>query len=150
MTLVLLIVVIAGEKLHSNLSRFVVSVWMFVVLVLVSSYTATLSSLLTVEQIQLASKGSSIGYYPTSPVQGYMVRNFHFDATRLKPYLTAEEYADGLSRGTKKGGVDAIVDEIPFIKDFLTQYPSGYYMTVSEATTSGFGFVSLLTVACLT
>ncbi|KAJ9567206.1 hypothetical protein OSB04_003172 [Centaurea solstitialis] len=130
-----------GEKLQSNLSRFVVSVWMFVVLILVSSYTATLSSLLTVEQIQLASKGSSIGYYPNGPpMHGFMVRSFDNKATRLKPYSTAEEYVDALSRGSKKGGVDAIVDEIPYLKEFLTQYPSGYYMTVSEAITSGFGF----------
>ncbi|KAI3678653.1 hypothetical protein L6452_37954 [Arctium lappa] len=130
-----------GEKLQSNLSRFVVSVWMFVVLVLTSSYIATLSSLLTVEQIQLASRGNSIGYYPSSsPIYGFMVRNTDFDVTRMKPYSTAEEYADALSRGSKKGGVDAIVDEIPYIKEFLTQYPSGYSMVVSEAVTSGFGF----------
>ncbi|KAJ9555741.1 hypothetical protein OSB04_010355, partial [Centaurea solstitialis] len=130
-----------AEKLQSNLPRFVVIVWLFVVLILVSSYTATLSSLLTVEQIKLASKGSSIGYYPNgSPMHGFMVRKSDFDVTRLKPYSTAEEYADALSRGSKKGGVDAIVDEIPYIKEFLMQYPSGYSMVASEAITSGFGF----------
>nr|KAJ0213643.1 hypothetical protein LSAT_V11C400196700 [Lactuca sativa] len=37
--------------LQSNLSRFVVTVWVFVVLVLTSSCNATLSLLLTVQQI---------------------------------------------------------------------------------------------------
>nr|GEZ55900.1 extracellular ligand-binding receptor [Tanacetum cinerariifolium] len=135
------------EKLQSNLSRFVVIVWLFVVLVLVSSYTATLSSLLTVEQIQLASKSRSIGYQLGSPVQGAFVRNFKFEGTTLKPNASLpEKYADALTRGTKNGGVDAIVDEIPYIKEFLAEYPSGYSMTVSETIPNGFGFVSLFTI----
>ncbi|KAI3749688.1 hypothetical protein L2E82_20304 [Cichorium intybus] len=124
------------QKLQSKLSRFVVTVWLYVVLVLVSSYTATLSSLLTIEQIRLASNGDSIGYQRGSPVRGYMVRNYNFRDSRLKPYSTPEEYADALSRGSKNGGVD----EIPYLKGFLAQYPSGYSMVVSEKTTSGFGF----------
>ncbi|GJW80108.1 extracellular ligand-binding receptor [Tanacetum coccineum] len=135
------------EKLQSNLSRFVVIVWLFVVLVLVSSYTATLSSLLTVEQIQLASKSRSIGYQLGSPVQGALVRNFKFEGTTLKPNASLpEKYYDALTRGTKNGGVDAIVDEIPYIKEFLAEYPSGYSMTVSETIPNGFGFVSLFTI----
>ncbi|KAJ9567214.1 hypothetical protein OSB04_003180 [Centaurea solstitialis] len=63
-------------------------------------------------------------------------------STTLNPNSTPEEYADALSRGSKNGGVDEIVDEIPYIKEFLTQYPTGYSMVASEAITSGFGFVS--------
>ncbi|KAJ9567210.1 hypothetical protein OSB04_003176 [Centaurea solstitialis] len=135
-----MVLLIAGEKLQSNLSRFVVSVWMFVVLVLTSSYIATLSSLLTVEQIQLASMENSIGYHYGSPIHGVIFRNLNFEDTRLKPYSTSEEYADALALRSKKGGVDAIVDEIPYIKEFLSQYPSGYSMVDSQAITSGFGF----------
>ncbi|KAJ9565021.1 hypothetical protein OSB04_000987 [Centaurea solstitialis] len=111
------------EKLQSNLSRFVVSVWMFVVLVLTSSYIATLSSLLTVEQIKLPSKG-------------FIFSNL----TSWKQLYTLEDYADALSLGSKKGGVDAIVDEIPYLKEFLTRYPSGYSMTLTDTITNGFGF----------
>ncbi|KAL8253096.1 hypothetical protein R6Q59_036789 [Mikania micrantha] len=129
------------QKLESNLSRFVVTVWLFVVLVLVSSYTATLSSLLTVEQIQLASKRGLIGYQNGSLIQGALVRNMNFNDSRLKPYKTSEEFADALTKGGKKGGVDAIVDEIPYIKEFLAYYASGYSMVVSDCITNGFGFV---------
>ncbi|KAL8253097.1 hypothetical protein R6Q59_036790 [Mikania micrantha] len=130
------------QKLESNLSRFVITVWLFVVLVLVSSYTATLSSLLTVEQIQLASNRGLIGYQHDIPIQfGVIVRNMNFKDTRLKPYNTLEEFAEALTRGSKKGGVDAIVDEIPYIKEFLAHYSSGYTMVVSEDITNGFGFV---------
>nr|GEY44678.1 hypothetical protein [Tanacetum cinerariifolium] len=73
-------------------------------------------------------------------VTGALVRNLDFEDTRLKPYYTLEAYADALSRGSKKGGVDAIVAEIPYIKEFLAHYPSGYSMAVSEDITNSFGF----------
>ncbi|KAK1565417.1 hypothetical protein Q3G72_026062 [Acer saccharum] len=44
--------VVAGEKVYSNFSRTVVVLWLFVVFVLTSSYTDSLSSLLTVQQLQ--------------------------------------------------------------------------------------------------
>ncbi|KAL7582899.1 hypothetical protein Lser_V15G41988 [Lactuca serriola] len=117
------------QKLKSNLSRFVVTVWLFVVLLLASSYTATLSSLLTIEQIQLASKRDLIGNNLIGNRNG-----------SLLPYSTSEEFADALSRGSKNGGADAIIDEIPYVKEFLVQYPSGYSMVVYEMITNGFGF----------
>jgi ionotropic glutamate receptor len=43
---------IAEEKIYNNLSRLVIVLWLFVVLVLTSSYTASLSSMLTVQQLQ--------------------------------------------------------------------------------------------------
>ncbi|XP_052623586.1 LOW QUALITY PROTEIN: glutamate receptor 1.4 [Lactuca sativa] len=120
------------QKLKSNLSRFVVTVWLFVVLVLASSYTATLSSLLTIEQIRLASNRDII------------VSNLIGNKDRfLLPFSTSEDYADALSHGSKNGGVDAILDEIPYLKEFLVQYPSGYSMAVYEMITNGFGFVSV-------
>ena len=127
------------------LSRFVVTVWLFVVFVLASSYTATLSSLLTIEQIRLTSKGDLVGYNSGSFVEGNIISNLNFKDTSLRPYSTSEDYAYALSRGAKHGGVDAIIDEILYLKEFFSLYPSGYSMVVSEMTTSGFGFVSVFT-----
>ncbi|KAL4367608.1 hypothetical protein GQ457_05G004260 [Hibiscus cannabinus] len=47
------------EKLLSNLSKFVVIIWVFAVLVITSSYTATLASMLTVQHIELNLRGVS-------------------------------------------------------------------------------------------
>nr|GEY44675.1 extracellular ligand-binding receptor [Tanacetum cinerariifolium] len=116
------------QRLQSNLSRFVVTVWLFVVLVLVSSYTATLSSLLTVEQIQLASKRGSIGYSYDSSIEGVLFRNFNKD-NMMRLNAAVENYAEDLARGSKKGGIDALVEEIPYIKEFLVKYPTGYTLT---------------------
>ncbi|KAK2979006.1 hypothetical protein RJ640_023588 [Escallonia rubra] len=128
-----------GQKLLSNLSRFVVTIWVFVVLIMTSSYTATLSSLMTVRQIQLASKGLSIGYQAGSLEQGIIGNNTNFVDNTLRPYNSSQDYADALSKGSKHGGVDAIIDEIPYIKAFLASYP-GYAMIGSEPTTNGFAF----------
>ena len=137
---------IAGQNLQSNLSRFVVTMWLFVVLVLASCYTATLSSLLTIEQIRLTSKGDLVGYNFGSFVAKNITSNLNFkDSTSLKPYFTSEECANALSRGGKNGGVDVIIDEITYLKEFLARHPSGYSMVVSEMTSSGFGFVSVFT-----
>ncbi|CAL5427068.1 unnamed protein product [Camellia sinensis] len=124
------------EKLLSNLSRFVVIVWLFVVLILTSSYTATLTSLLTIQQIQLASKGDYIGYQGRSLLQGVIVSNLNFKNSSLMPYNSPEEYADALSSGS----VAAIIDEIPYLKIFLAKYSGSYSMVASESTTNGFGF----------
>lgn len=72
----------AGEKLKSNISKFVVGVWLFVVLILTSSYTANLSSLLTVQRIKLV-KGDSIG--ANAFVQGFTVSNLNFQDNMLMP-----------------------------------------------------------------
>ncbi|KAL5577311.1 hypothetical protein UlMin_019010 [Ulmus minor] len=115
------------EKLLNNLSKIVVLVWIFVVLILTSSYTATLTSMMTVEQIQLKADGDYIGYH-----------NLNFKG--LKPLGSCEEFADALSKGSKHGGVSAIIDEIPYIKLFLARYPHHYSMIKSVSNTNGFGF----------
>ncbi|CAL9006175.1 unnamed protein product [Prunus brigantina] len=126
------------QKLVNNLAKFVVIIWVFAVLILTSSYTETLTSIMTVNQIRLNSRGDYIGYQSGSFTQG-VVKNLNFKG--LKHYNSVEEYALALSRGSKHGGVSAIVDEVPFIKIFLAHYPTGYSMIKPESSTNGFGFV---------
>ncbi|KAL5851863.1 hypothetical protein ACOSQ3_006981 [Xanthoceras sorbifolium] len=127
------------EKLLSNWSKFIVIIWVFVVLILSSSYTATLTSMLTVQQIQLGSK-DYIGFHSVLPLA---TNNINFEDSRLKIYNSPKEYADALSKGSKNGGVSAIIDEIPYIKIFLAQYPADHYTMVvpnNSSTTNGFGY----------
>nr|GMD15957.1 glutamate receptor 1.2-like [Ipomoea batatas] len=122
------------ERLLSHLSKFVLCIWMLVVFIISSSYTATLSSLLTLEQIQLA-KGDYIGYRFFS--QGIILNNTNFVDTRLIRYNSREDYHEALSNGS----IGGIIDEIPYIKSFLAKYPSHQYALIkTTSTTNGFSF----------
>ncbi|XP_060671340.1 glutamate receptor 1.2-like [Ziziphus jujuba] len=127
-----------GEKLLNSLSKFVVIMWVFVVLILTNSYTATLTSMMTVQQIQFNPNGNYLGYQLDSPVQASI---FSLNFEGFKPYSSLEEYAEALSKGSKHGGVSAIVDEVPYIKKFVAKYPGDYTVkTMPMSNTNGFGY----------
>jgi hypothetical protein len=125
-----------------------VTIWVFVVLILTSSYTASLTSMLTVQKLQptvtdvreLQRSGYPIGYQEGTFIKASL-QKLGFDKARMKSYSTAEEYADALSRGPANGGVAAVFDEIPYLKVFLSQYCDGYAMVGPVYKTDGFGFV---------
>ncbi|KAJ8560146.1 hypothetical protein K7X08_004204 [Anisodus acutangulus] len=136
------------ERVTSNFTRFVLIVWVFVVLVLTSSYTASLTSMLTVQQLQptitnlndLIKNGEYVGYQKGSFVKGILKR-MNFESSKFRSYSTLEEYNDALSRGSKNGGVGAIVDELPYLRLFLNKYCRKYIMVGPTYKTAGFGFV---------
>ncbi|KAL0897377.1 hypothetical protein Bca101_081338 [Brassica carinata] len=133
------------EKVVSNLARFVVVVWCFVVLVLTQSYTANLTSFLTVQSLQptttnvkdLISKGESVGYHEGTFVHNFL-RDLNFPESQLKPFASAEECDDLLSKGTSKGGIAAAFDEVPYLKDVVSQYCPKYAMVEPSFKSSGF------------
>ncbi|EMS64881.1 Glutamate receptor 2.5 [Triticum urartu] len=106
-----------GHTIRSPLSKIVVVIWCFVVLVLVQSYTASLSSILTTKRL-------------------------HPSVTDFETLQKSEQYAEALKKGSKKGGVSAIVDEIPYLTSFLSdsQYKNDFRMLGCIYKTPGFGF----------
>ncbi|KAM3762373.1 hypothetical protein ACB098_01G340000 [Castanea mollissima] len=137
-----------GEKVVNNWSRFVLIIWIFVVLILTQSYTASLTSILTVQRLQptfvdvkeIKNNGYFVGYLHHSFVEEFLIKQLDFHKSQLKPYLTYEEFPEALSKGTHNGGVAAIFDEIPYIKLFLAKYCSRYTMVGPTYKTDGFGF----------
>ncbi|XP_068649184.1 glutamate receptor 2.7-like [Aristolochia californica] len=136
------------EKLKTNQARFISSLWTFIVFVLVTSYGANLTSILTVEKIRpkvtdlqtLIKNREKIGYQTGSFVLKFL-KDQGADESNLKPCGTAKEYANALELGSANGGVSAIVDEIPYIKVFLRSYCRSYTMAGKTYRTGGFGFV---------
>lgn len=124
-------------------------VWVFVVLVLTSSYTASLTSLLTVQQLQptitdihdLVKNGDFVGYQSGSFIDG-LLKSMEFDESKLKICNTSIDYDDALSKGSRNGGVAAIVDELPYLRLFLAKYCNKYAMVGPTYQTAGFGFVT--------
>ncbi|CAJ2643709.1 unnamed protein product [Trifolium pratense] len=136
------------EKVVSNLARFVVVVWLFVVLILVQSYTASLTSLLTVEQLsptitdvnQLLKNKMNVGYLKGSFVYG-ILKNLGFPDSQLITYQSPEECNELFIKGSVNGGIDAAFDEVPYVKHFLGIYScSKYVMVEPKFKTGGFGY----------
>ncbi|XP_048626810.1 glutamate receptor 2.8-like, partial [Brassica napus] len=133
------------EKVVSNLARFVVVVWCFVVLVLTQSYTASLTSFLTVQSLlptatnveDLIRSGESVGYQQGGFVKDILL-GLKFFESQLKPFGSAEECDDLLSKGTSKGGIAAAFDDVPYLKDIVSENCFKYAMVEPSFKTAGF------------
>ncbi|KAF5943201.1 hypothetical protein HYC85_020843 [Camellia sinensis] len=114
----------------STLGRIVLIIWLFIVLIINSSYTANLTSILTVQHLTshidgietLKVSDDPIGYQVGSFAERYLNEEIGIPKSRLVPLASPEEYATALQRGPKKGGVAAVVDEQPYIELFLSSH----------------------------
>ncbi|XP_029127565.1 glutamate receptor 3.6 isoform X2 [Cajanus cajan] len=135
------------ENTVSTLGRFVLIIWLFVVLIINSSYTASLTSILTVQQLYSPIKGiesllsgkEPIGYTQGSFARNYLVQEIGIVESRLVPLTTPEEAAKALRKGPQNGGVSAYIDERAYMDIFLSTRCN---LTVvgQEFTRNGWGF----------
>ncbi|XP_031736480.1 glutamate receptor 2.2 isoform X2 [Cucumis sativus] len=131
----------------NNWTRFVMIVWLFVVLIITQSYTASLASYLTVQEFkpavtdinQLQKNGEKIGHKVGSFIHE-ILKSLKFEDDQLKTYRTTEEMHELLSKGSANGGISAAMDENPYIKLFLAKYCSQYTTTEPTFKADGFGF----------
>ncbi|XP_019160339.1 PREDICTED: glutamate receptor 2.2-like [Ipomoea nil] len=130
-----------GNMVSNNWSRFVLMIWVFMAFILAQSYTANLSAILTVDRFDSAfSKDYIVGYQEGSFVRDFLLKTLHVDKSKLKEFSTIEKYHDAMNKGGKSGGIDAIFDEIPYMKLFLRRYGSQYKIVGPIFKTDGFGF----------
>ncbi|PON33107.1 Ionotropic glutamate receptor, metazoa [Parasponia andersonii] len=135
------------ENTVSTLGRLVLIIWLFVVLIINSSYTASLTSILTVQQLSSPIKGietlkssdEPIGYQVGSFAEHYLTQELGITGSRLVALGSPEAYAKALQDGPGKGGVAAIVDERPYIELFLSTQCK-FRVVGQEFTKSGWGF----------
>ncbi|CAH2076683.1 unnamed protein product [Thlaspi arvense] len=131
------------ENTVSTLGRVVLLIWLFVVLIITSSYTASLTSILTVQQLNspikgvdtLISSSGRVGFQVGSYAENYMIDELNIARSRLVPLGSPKEYATALQNGT----VSAIVDERPYVDLFLSEF-CGFAIRGQEFTRSGWGF----------
>ncbi|KAL7116447.1 hypothetical protein ACP275_03G005600 [Erythranthe tilingii] len=135
------------ETTVSTLGRLVLIIWLFVVLIINSSYTASLTSILTVQQLYSPIKGietlregnDPIGFQVGSFAEHYLREGIGIPQSRLVPLGGPEAYAEALQLGPEKGGVAAVVDERPYIELFLASQCK-FRIIGQEFTKSGWGF----------
>ncbi|KAL8160363.1 hypothetical protein V2J09_001900 [Rumex salicifolius] len=131
------------ENTLSSLGKMVMFIWLFVVLIIQSSYTASLTSILTVQQLSSRIQGidslitstDPIGFQVGSFAEKYMIDELGVSKSRLKALDSPQEYAAALQNGT----VAAVVDEKPYIDLFLARHCQ-YVVVGQEFTRSGWGF----------
>ncbi|KAI3965658.1 hypothetical protein MKX01_010615 [Papaver californicum] len=136
------------ERVLSNLGRFVMGIWLFVVLILTQSYTANLASMLMIQRSdptyndvnKLIGHGYNVGYQEGSFVFG-MLKRMGFDESNLKSYNSPREFDEAFSKGRSDGGIVAAFDELPFIELLLAKYCDKYMMVGDIYPYDGFGFV---------
>ncbi|XP_044431847.1 glutamate receptor 2.8 [Triticum aestivum] len=139
-----------AQTIRSPLSKIVVVVWCFVVLIVVQSYTASLSAILTAKSRrpsvtdlnQLQLRNGSVGHQEGSFLRSILIKNYYFDKDRLQSYIKKEDYADAL----RNGSVSAIVDELPFLTSFFSdpRNKEDFRMVNLMYMTPGFGFAFCL------
>ncbi|KAM3275466.1 hypothetical protein ACQJBY_044065 [Aegilops geniculata] len=135
------------ELVQRFLSRIVLIIWLVFLMVLTSSYTASLTSMLTIQQLQptvtdvheLLKSGEYVGYHRGSYVKG-LLEELGFDRSKIKPYNSPEDFHNALSRGSNNGGIAALVHEVPYIKLFLANHCKGYTMVGPIYKAAGFGY----------
>ncbi|KAK7261085.1 hypothetical protein RIF29_27389 [Crotalaria pallida] len=136
------------ENTVSTLGRLVLIIWLFVVLIINSSYTASLTSILTVQQLSSQIEGidslisgiQPIGVQDGSFAKKYLIDELNIAASRIVSLKDQEAYMDALTRGPKNGGVVAIVDELPYIELFMSDTNCKFRTVGQEFTKSGWGF----------
>ncbi|KAI4374870.1 hypothetical protein MLD38_012812 [Melastoma candidum] len=135
------------ENTVSTLGRAVLIIWLFVVLIINSSYTASLTSILTVQQLSSPIKGieslrtgdDPIGYQVGSFSEHYLTEELGISRSRLIPLGSPDAYAHALQMGPGNGGVSVIVDELPYMELFLSTQCT-YRVVGREFTKGGWGF----------
>ncbi|KAM7261008.1 hypothetical protein ACFE04_026483 [Oxalis oulophora] len=135
------------ENTVSSLGRLVLIIWLFVVLIINSSYTASLTSILTVQKLSSSVKGidtlitsnDPIGYQHGSFARNYLMDEFGIHESRLIALNSPEEYVKALKDGPAKGGVAAMVDERAYLELFLSTRCE-FSIIGQEFTRNGWGF----------
>ncbi|XP_050369566.1 glutamate receptor 2.7-like [Argentina anserina] len=133
------------EKVSSNLTRIVFLVWLSVVLILNSSYTANLSSMLTIQRLSpgitdiemLRSSNSFVGCDRDSFVRNYLETVLNFNSSNIK------EVESNLSpKDFSKDNVtlSAVFLELPYADIFMNEHCDGYTNTKATYNFGGFSF----------
>ncbi|KAL7599488.1 hypothetical protein Lser_V15G25079 [Lactuca serriola] len=133
-----------GDWLHSNLSRMVAVVWLFVALIITQSYMASFASMLTTQRLEptttrvemLGNMNATVGYCNGSFVNHYLEDVLGFNNIKTNIYNSIHRYAEALNSGE----IVAIFLEVPAAKVFLAQYCKSFVRTVETFKVGGFGF----------
>ncbi|XP_052876029.1 glutamate receptor 2.5-like isoform X3 [Gossypium arboreum] len=133
------------EKIYSNLTKVVVVVWLFVALILTSSYTASLTSMLTVQRLEptvtdiewLKRSNVKIGCDGDSFVRTYLEDVLKFKSYNIENVSSEYKYEGEF----KSNHIAAAFLELPYGRVFLNHYCKKFTTTAPTYTFGGLGFI---------
>ncbi|KAJ8761543.1 hypothetical protein K2173_001678 [Erythroxylum novogranatense] len=132
------------ENINSKLGRVVVASWLCVVFILTSSYSAGLTSMLTVKRMNphfsyvddLRRDKLYVGCDNDSFVKNYLEKVIDLDPNRIRVLDNIKNYTDEF----EKHNLAAAFLELPYEKVFLNQYCKSYASTGATYRFGGFSF----------
>ncbi|KAH9320739.1 hypothetical protein KI387_015378 [Taxus chinensis] len=134
------------EDVKSAMGKGIVATWLFIALILNNSYTAHLTSILTVEKLapaltnmnSLTTSEVKVGYMNNSFARDYLMHDLNIPKERLVPLNSPQDYVEKL----RSGEVGAIVDENPYVQIVKSLYPCAKIAVVDRGffDTGGLGF----------
>ncbi|KAL5710470.1 hypothetical protein ACHQM5_021027 [Ranunculus cassubicifolius] len=123
-------------NIHSNFTRVVIFFWLFTVFVMTSSYISSLTSMLTVTELDRPKTlDGPIGC--NSPyVRRYLESVLHVHPKNIMDISSEYEYISAF----KKGIIKAALLELPYQRVFLSKYPKDYEELGPRLRSAGLGF----------
>ncbi|GAB2221248.1 hypothetical protein Drorol1_Dr00012421 [Drosera rotundifolia] len=132
------------ESLKRNLSRVVLAPWVFLVLMLTASFTAVLTSKVTVSQLvpsakdieDLIRENAAIGCNRKSFTCDFLRNVLHVKPENVRNISSIDDYPEAF----ESGNIKAAIFVTAHAKVFLAEYCRGYKMTGPTYTFGGLGF----------
>ncbi|XP_026420497.1 glutamate receptor 2.7-like [Papaver somniferum] len=140
---------VSEQRVQNGMAKVVVVIWVFVFLILSSSYTASLTSMLTVHRLEptvtdvheLIKNHQNVGYLDGTFIYT-MLRGMGFEEANLKPYISTEDLKEAFTElRNKEDRIVAGFGEAPYNRLFLAKYCHQFALVGPTYKTEGFGFV---------
>ncbi|CAI9764829.1 unnamed protein product [Fraxinus pennsylvanica] len=136
-----------GQGIEGNLICLVLVTWAFVANLLISTYTASLSSRLTVQRLQPAATDvmelirsrNYIGCQEGSFLVDFL-KGLGFEESKIRTYKSTRDCDEALTKGSSNGGISAYFDVLPHIMLFLSEFCGKYMIVGPTYRTGGFAF----------
>ncbi|KAG7941464.1 hypothetical protein I3843_16G044700 [Carya illinoinensis] len=132
------------EPIRNGLSRFVLAPWFFFILIVSASFTASLTSKMTVARFSpsfpdiatLQKTHAAVGCNKNSFIVRYLINVLNFKPENIRRVHSISEYPEAFERGE----IAAAFFVVPHAKVFLATYCEGYTIAGPTVSLGGFGF----------
>ncbi|KAK6160705.1 hypothetical protein DH2020_004086 [Rehmannia glutinosa] len=133
------------ENINNSESRLVLAAWTCVILVVYASFTAVLSTMMTVPRLQpsiqeidyLRNTNAVVGCNGNSFIVRYLINVLNFKTQNVRKINSIDEYP----KAFESGEIKAAFFVAPHAKVFLAEYCKGYIKSGPSFKLGGFGFV---------